>query len=339
MYSIEKIIDICDKYEDETITLRRKIHENPELSHKEYETSNMVEEYLLNLGIQVKRIGETGVLGIINGKGKGKTILLRADMDALPIDEETDLSFKSKNKGVMHACGHDVHTANLLVVSKILSEFKDKWNGTVKLIFQPAEERGGGAKEMIDSGVLDNPKVDFAMALHIMPIESGEMLINSGNITAYSDGFKLNVLGKKAHTRKPEEGIDAINIAAHIIVSLNSIMSKNISPFDRATFSIGKISGGVASNIVANSVELKGMMRSLDSDARDIMKEKIEKMSKGIAESFGGHCEFIFNEGYPSVYNDSESTEKTANIFEENSLEIYTGFDVETPRDYILKDA
>lgn len=339
MDSIEKIIDICDKYEDETINLRRMIHGNPELSHKEYETSNMVEEYLINIGIEVKRIGETGVLGIINGKEKGKTILLRADMDALPIDEETDLSFKSKNKGVMHACGHDVHTANLLIVSKILSELKDKWNGTVKLIFQPAEERGGGAKEMIDLGVLDDPKVDLAMALHIMPIESGKILINSENITAYSDGFKLKILGKKAHTRKPEEGIDAINIAAHIIVSLNSIISKNISPLDRATFSIGKISGGVASNIVADSVELKGMMRSLDSDARDIMKEKIEKMSKGIAESFGGHCEFIFNEGYPSVYNDRETTEKIANIFEENLLEIYTGFDMVDQKEYILKDA
>lgn len=339
MAIIEKIIDKCDKYEDETIELRRKIHKNPELSNKEYETSKLVENYLLNLGIKTKRIGETGILGILKCKGEGKTLLLRADMDALPIDEETDLTFKSKNEGVMHACGHDVHTANLLIVAKVLSELKEEINGRVKFLFQPAEERGGGAKDMIELGVLENPEVDLSLALHIMPIKEGQILINHGNITAYSDGFKLTIKGKKAHSRKPQEGIDAINIAGHIIVVLNSIMSKDINPLHRATFSIGKIKGGTASNVIADRVEVKGMIRSLDSEAREIIIKRIEKLSKGVAQSFGGFCEFHFNEGYPSVYNDKNIGEKISDVFQENATKIYKGFGIKDPKKLIVKDA
>lgn len=336
---IEKIINKCDKYEEETISLRRKIHQDPELSNDEYRTSKLVEEYLMDLGIEVNRLGETGVLGILKTNGKGKTLLIRADMDALPIDEETDLSFKSKNKGLMHACGHDVHTANLLVVAKVLNEFKDGLNGTIKFLFQPAEERGGGVKDMISLGVLENPEVDASIALHIMPIKQGRILINHGNITAFSDGFKITVNGKKAHTRKPEEGIDAINIAAHIIVALNSIISKNISPLDSASFSIGKINGGSATNITADKVELKGIMRSLDSESRKIMQRKIEEISKGIALSFGGMCKVSFNEGYPSVYNNEYLTEHISKTFKNSALNIYKGLNIENPIEYILRDA
>lgn len=339
-----KIIDLSNKYEKEIINLRRKIHENPELSNEEYETSKLVEKELIKIGLEVKRLGDTGLVGILNGKNKGKTLLLRADMDALPIEEENKLEFKSKNTGIMHACGHDVHTANLIGVAKILNDIKDKFDGRIKFLFQPAEERGAGARDMIKLGVLENPKVDFSMGLHIMPIKKGEVLINHGNITAYSDGFKLNIKGKKAHTRKPEEGIDAINIAAHIIVSLNSLMSKMISPFSNSTFSIGKINGGTATNIVADYVELKGMMRSLDKDSRNIVKAKIESISKDIAKTFGGECEFIFNPGYPSVYNEKYMTEKISNIFEENFLNFIKDIDRDIynekgPKNYIRKDA
>lgn len=347
---IEKIIELSNSYENDTLNLRRKIHENPELSNKEYETSKLIEKELLAMGIDTKRIGKTGVLGIIKGEKElnknkeGKVLLLRADIDALPIEEELDLEFKSKNRGVMHACGHDVHTANLITVGKILNELKNHWRGAVKLLFQPAEERGGGAKDMIEAGVLKSPEVDYALALHIMPIEKGKVLINHGNITAYSDGFIIKVRGKKAHTRKPEEGIDAINIAAHIIVSLNSIMSKSISPFHRATFSIGKIQGGVATNVVPDYVELKGMMRSLDRESREIMREKIEEISKGIAESFGGSCEFLFHEGYPSVYNDKNLTEKISKSFEENFIRLVQDIDIgiykeNNPKEYIFRNA
>lgn len=339
MKDIDKIISLCDKYEDETIALRRKIHENPELSNQEYETSKMVEDYLLDLALQVERLGETGVLATLKGKEKGRVLLLRADMDALPIEEETDLDFKSKNKGVMHACGHDVHTANLLIVAKVLKDLSEDFNGTIKFLFQPAEERGGGAKKMIDLGVLENPKVNVCFGLHIMPTKQGEIKIRPGNITAYSDGFKLTVKGKKAHSRQPQEGIDAINIGATIIVALNSIMGKMISPFHRATFSIGKISGGSTSNIVADRVEIKGMIRSLDSDARETIKERIEKLSIGIAESFGGTCDFKFNQGYPSVYNDKKLTKDTADLFENNTLKIYKNLNLLNPKENILREA
>lgn len=334
----------------ETIRLRRKIHQNPELSGKEYHTSRLVEEEIYKLGLQSKRIGETGVVCLVNGKDKVnkdqkyKTIMLRADMDALPIEEELDLDFKSKNIGVMHACGHDVHTANLITVLRILNDLKDEWSGTIKFLFQPAEERGAGAKDMIKQGVLQNPDVDFAMALHIMPIEKGKVLINHGNITAYSDGFVLKIKGKSAHSRRPQDGIDAINIAGYIIVSLNSILSKIISPLSRSTFSIGQITGGSASNIIADYVELKGMIRSLDKDAREVIISKIEEISKGIAESFGGKCEFVFYQGYPSVVNDELTTKLLGNLFKENFQDIIKDIDKKTydknmVDKYILKDA
>lgn len=347
---LKKIIELTNKYEEETIRLRRMIHQNPELSGKEYDTSKLVEEELFKLGLEAKKIGETGILCVLNGEGilnkeqKYKTLMLRADMDALPIEEDLDLEFKSKNIGIMHACGHDVHTANLITVAKILNELKDKWSGTIKFLFQPAEEKGAGAMDMIRNGVLKSPDVDFAMALHIMPIEKGKVLINHGNITAYSGGFIIRVKGKSAHSRKPQEGIDAINIAGHIIVSLNSILSKDISPLSRATFSIGQIIGGKASNIIADDVELKGMIRSLDKDAQEIIKTKTEEISKGIAKTFGGNCEFVFHEGYPSVFNDESTTKLLGNLFRENFLDIIEDIDKRvynknSPDKYILKDA
>lgn len=339
MELIDKIISLSDKYEDETIAIRREIHQNPELSNKEYETSKLVEEYLLDLGIEVKRIGETAILGTLEGKEKGKTLLLRADMDALPIEEETDLTFKSKNKGVMHACGHDVHTANLLIVAKILKELKDDWKGIIKFAFQPAEERGGGAKEMINLGILEDPKVDLAMGLHIMPDKGGRILINDESVTAYSDGFKFTIRGRKAHTRKPQEGVDAINIAAHILVALNSIISKNISPLDRATFSVAKIKGGTATNVVSDKVEMLGMSRSLDKEARDTIRERIETIAKETANMFGGEAEVKFKGGYPSVYNDKEQTKLLLEVFEEQARNLYKSFNIENPKSYIIGDA
>nr|WP_300001700.1 M20 family metallopeptidase [Tissierella sp.] len=336
--NIEKIIETCDKYEDETIDLRRKIHENPELSNEEYETSQMVENYLLDLGIEVQRLGETGIVGTIHGKAKGKVLLLRADMDALPIQEKTDLSFKSKKNGIMHACGHDVHTSNLLIVSKILNELKDNWIGTVKVLFQPAEEKGGGGRDMIELGVLENPKVDMAMALHVTPVKSGEIVVERGNITAFSDAFDIIVKGKKAHTMKAEEGIDAINIASHIVVALNSIIIKNINSFDSATFSIGIINGGTAANIVSDRVDLRGMMRSLNSRSRDIMKKRIKEISKGTAEMFGGESEIIFTEGYPSVFNNKSMANDISKVFIKNSQELYKDLFIDHPEEYILTE-
>lgn len=234
-------------------------------------------------------------------------------MDALPLQEEAPVDYISKNPGVMHACGHDFHTANLLGVAMILNEMKNDFSGTVKFVFQPAEENGGGGRSMVNEGVLENPKIDAAMALHVMPELEGTISLGYGASSAYSDGFTLKIHGKKAHTSKPQDGVDAILIAGHIIVSLQSILTRNIDPFAISTFSLGKISGGSAPNIVPDYVEINGMMRNLDKTARQTLIENIEKISKSIAESMDGSLEFLFKEGYPSVVNDTEMVDLVNN--------------------------
>ena len=319
MSIINKIISLSNEYEDYVLNIRRRIHENPELSFKEYETSKLVISELKKIGLDVTGdIAGTGILASLKGKREGKVLLIRGDMDALPIEEEVDLKFKSKNKGVMHACGHDVHTANLLGLAKILAQLKDEIRGTVKFIFQPGEEKGGGGRKMIEEGILLKPKVDMALALHIMPIKAGDILLSKGNITASSDGFTIKIFGRASHTSRPQDGVDAINIAGSVISSLNTIISKNIDPRDSVTFSIGKIQGGTYNNIVPDYVELKGMIRSLDREARDIVIEKIKSVSEGIATTFGGSCEVEIREGYPSVVNNSELTDILRTSFKEN---------------------
>lgn len=328
MKLVDKIIELSNKYEREIIHNRRRIHENPELSFCEYETSKFVEEELKKLGLEVDRgMAGTGVVGLLQGKDEGKILLLRADMDALPLNEEIHLEFKSKNKGVMHACGHDVHTANLLGVAKILCELKNEFRGTVKFVFQPAEESGGGGREMVRLGVLQKPKVDAAIALHVMPIEEGVILISDKNVSAYSDSFTLRIKGKKAHTSRPQDGVDAINIAANIVVALNSILSKNLDPFETATFSIGKINGGTAVNIVSDYVEIEGMIRSLSKEGRSAIKSKIESISKDIANTYEGKCVFEFKPGYAAIYNDEALTYQIRNSFNEYYLELIKDID------------
>lgn len=306
MNSLEKIKGLSEKYKDKVIELRRTIHSNPELSFQEFNTSALVKKELQALGLEVQdNIAKTGITAILKGRSEGKTLLLRADMDALPLQEELPVSYASKNPGVMHACGHDYHTANLLGVAMILSEMKCDFDGTVKFAFQPAEENGGGGRSMVNEGVLDTPKVDAAMALHVMPGIEGQVSLAYGAASAYSDGFTLKIHGKKAHTSKPQDGVDAIVIAGHIIVSLQSILTRNIDPFAVSTFSLGKISGGNAPNIVPDYVEIAGMMRNLDKDARETLITNIENISKAIAESMGGSLEFVFKEGYPSVVNEA----------------------------------
>lgn len=330
MELVDQVIELSNKYEDEIIDIRRQIHQNPELAFNEFKTSELVANELSQLGFEVTSgLASTGVLGILKGKEEGKVLLLRADMDALPIDEQVDLEFKSNVKGVMHACGHDVHTANLIGVAKILNQLKDEFNGTIKFLFQPGEEKGGGGKKVVELGILNNPNVDAALAMHIMPIKKGQILISNGAVTANSDGFTLKIYGKQAHTSKPEEGVDAINIAAHIIVALNSILAKNIDPYDVATFSIGSIKGGGANNIVPDFAQLNGMIRSLSSTARQTIIDRIKELSIGIANSFGGRCEFELREGYPSVINDDQMTDKIVESFSESYLRIIDDIDKE----------
>ena len=305
-----RIQNLSDQVFDEVVAIRRNIHQNPELSFREARTAALVAGKLEEYGLAVTRgIVGTGVVGVLNGKNPGKTIALRADMDALPLQEETGLPFKSHVDGVMHACGHDFHTANLLGAAKILSQLRDDIAGTVKFIFQPGEESGGGGREMVKEGGLDNPKVDAILAIHVLPAPLGYLSLGYGPTTAFSDKITLLVKGKKTHASTPQEGVDALVIAAQIVTALQTVVSRQVDPLDAATFSLGQINGGTAPNIMPDLVEMVGTMRTLHGDTRERIKNSIEKIASSIAAGMGGACEVVCREGYPSVINDKAMTD------------------------------
>ncbi len=308
-----RIRGLVKKYEGEVIRIRQDLHMYPELSFQEFRTSKIVADILKELDIEVQTgIAKTGVVGILKGKNPGKTLGLRADMDALPIEEINDLSFKSINDGVMHACAHDCNTANLLGVAMILSELKDELNGTIKFIFQPAEEYGkknSGGDLMVQEGVLENPKVDAVFASHLATFPVGIIGLTVGQATAHIDDFILKVRGKKAHSGGPHKGVDAMAITGNIITGLQTIISRQIDPTDAATFNLGTIHGGVGNHVVPDLIEITGMMRSRSKESRDIVKTSIGKIASAIAEGMGGECEFIFNAAYPPLINDAKLIE------------------------------
>ncbi len=313
----EQILKISDRNEQKVLDLRHQIHQDPELSFKEFHTAERVKKILEDMGLEVRSgIAKTGLTADIVGEKAGeqpKTLLLRADMDALPIQEENELPFCSQNPGVMHACGHDVHTSSLVGVAWILNELKEHWSGRVRLVFQPAEESGGGGREMIKEGIMDDIPIDGSIALHTLTSEKpGTFFLGWENVSAYSDKFQIVVHGKKTHSAAPQNGIDAIEIAAHVVLAVSGLLKNSISPMERATYSIGMIQGGTAPNIIADRVELTGMMRNIKSDTRQILRDKIGKVAAGVAEAMGGSAEFIFTEGYSSVYNDPKLTDFVA---------------------------
>ena len=297
------------KFLNEIISWRRDIHSHPELSQNESRTSELAAKVLEGLGLEVTRnIGGHGVVGLLRGKNDGKTIALRADMDALPLNEETGLPYASQTQGVMHACGHDAHTAILLGAACALSEMKDRLNGNVKFIFQPAEELNptGGAPGMIRDGVLENPHVDSLLALHVWPIyETGKIALRSGALMAASDRIFLTVHGKTAHGSRPDQGNDAIVTAANIITGLQPIISRSVSPLDSAVLTIGTIHGGYRYNVIPDPVKLEGTVRTLSPEVQSRMPELITRTAKGIAEALGSSCEVEYVKGYPPMVNDA----------------------------------
>jgi amidohydrolase len=331
---MNKVLELSDQVQAEVIQNRRDIHKHPELSFKEERTARLVAKRLGLMGVKVTEgIAGTGITGIIEGRSGGKTVALRADMDALPLQENTGLSFQSVNSDVMHACGHDFHTANLLGVAYILSKLRQEWDGTIKLVFQTGEENGGGAREMIKEGILENPKVDAVIGMHVLPAPLGVLSLGYGATTAYSGRVTLKVKGKKAHTSKPQEGVDAIVIAAQIVNALQTILTRQIDPLETATFSLGQINGGVAPNIVPDLVEIVGMMRCFSLDVQQVIKSNIVKIASSIAAGMGGECEVAFRDGYPAVINDERLTNvvKDAAHFAYGELgaripEVLTGF-------------
>ena len=303
----DNILRKVEEINDWLIDVRRDIHMNPELGMEEFRTRDKIIDYLESFGIEYKKIANTGVLGIIRGKSEGKTVALRADIDALPIQDEKDLPYKSTVPGKMHACGHDAHTTVLLGAARLLKEMEDEISGNVKLFFQPAEETVGGAKPMIEEGAMENPRVDAVFGLHVAPeITVGEIGVKYGRMNASSDGIRIIIRGNSAHGASPQGGIDAIVIASSVVSSLQTIVSRNVGPLDSAVLTIGKINGGTQANIIADKVELVGTLRTLDPEIRAKVKEKIKKITTKTAESMDGRAEIIINEGYIALINDDD---------------------------------
>ncbi|MEW6456765.1 MAG: M20 family metallopeptidase [Acidobacteriota bacterium] len=315
---IEKnISDIKDKI----INFRREMHSDPELSNREFRTMERVAGYLTSIGIKyTKGIANTGVVALIEGKFHGKTVAIRGDMDALPIQEENDLPFKSKNPNVMHACGHDIHTSVALGTVEVLNRMKNRIKGNVKIIFQPAEEGApegeeGGADLMVKQGVLDNPRPEAIFALHVNPdLETGKIGFTPGSAMANSDGFEIIIYGKKSHGAYPHLGIDAIYISAQFITSIQAIISRELDILDPSAVTVGIIEGGVRSNIIADRVKMIGTIRTLSKKHRQKVPELIERILKGVTESYGGTYKFNYREGVPMLYNNPELTEWAAGI-------------------------
>ena len=303
---IEKVID---KYIDEIIEFRRDIHSYPELSGNEKRTSEKVIEKLKKLPVEIiTNVNGYGIIANLKGNSDKKTILLRGDMDALPINETNNLSFISKNKNIMHACGHDMHTSILLGTSYVLSHFKNKLNGNVKFMFQPSEEASpvGGSKGMIAEGLLENPKVDEAYALHVYGIPTGSVAIKSGVATSRSDRIDSERFGKSSHTSLPAEGRDAIVVAGNIITSIQSIISRNMPPNQTAVITIGKIQGGSRYNVLADYVKLEGTVRTFSTENANMIKKRLQKIVEDISSAYGCLGKLNYQNGYDFVYNDPD---------------------------------
>jgi amidohydrolase len=331
--SIAEKVQVSEELDQWLRDTRRYLHMNPELSLQEENTARVVAGQLSELGIEHKTgvggdgrtlytpkealelagiktgpvTGGTGVVGIIHGRKPGKTILLRADMDALPMDEQNNVEYKSTKPGAMHSCGHDVHTTVLMGVAEVLNNLKDQFDGTVVLMFQPGEEGYGGAAAMINDGLLDDPKVDAALALHVgVDGRAGQISVNSGANTAAADGLEIFVEGIGGHAARPHVGVDTTLVAAQIVVALQSIVSRNVDPGESAVVTIGKLHAGTASNIIPATAKIEGTVRTYNQDVRDHIEKRIKEIVAGIASSMGATAKVAYLRGYPPLFNDPE---------------------------------
>jgi amidohydrolase len=318
---IQKIKELAKKYHADIVECRRHLHKNPELSFNEYNTQKFVEAKLDEFGIiDHSRMANTGVVAILKGKNPSKKVIaLRADMDALPIVETNKTDYKSVNEGVMHACGHDVHTSSLLGVARILNELKENFEGTVKFIFQPGEEKlPGGASLMIKEGVLENPKPVSVFGQHVMPqFAAGKIGFRKGLYMASTDEIYVKVKGKGGHGAMPHLTIDPVMITAQMLVGLQQIVSRSAKPSVPSVLTFGKIIANGATNVIPDEVYLEGTFRTLNEEWREEAHLKMKKLAESIAEGMGGKCEFNIVRGYPFLVNDEELTDRTRKFAEE----------------------
>ena len=301
--NIDKLID---ENIEEIIEIRRYLHQNPDLSQNEYKTMNKICSCLDKWGIEYKKnVADTGVVALIRGKTTQKVIGVRADMDALPIKEESNVAFSSINENIMHACGHDIHTSVLLGLAKALKQIEKDLQGSVKLFFQPAEETIGGAERMIKDGCLENPNVNAIIGLHVNPdIEVGKIGIKYGKMFAASDMITITVIGEQTHGASPQYGIDPIVISANVIMALQTLVSRNIAPYNSAVFTVGSIHAGTSSNIIPQTAQMNCILRTLDKETRKFLQKRVVDITENIAKSYGGRAEVKIEESYGPLIND-----------------------------------
>ena len=300
-------MELVKAQEQEMIQMRRHIHQNPELSNQEFQTTKLIQEKLTEYGVEIADIGlKTGVVGVLKGRFPGKTLAIREDIDALPMKELTGLPFASASDGVCHSCGHDIHTTVLLYTAKILSALKDELHGNVMFLFQPAEENGSGAKQLIDCGFDKVLKPDAFVGLHVAPkLNAGCIGLKDGAASASSDMFQIRVTGKGGHGAHPENCVDPIMISAYILTQLQAIVSRENHPIHPAVLTVGSIHGGQANNVIPDYVDMGGTLRSLEPESRQAMQEAIDRITLSCAEAMRGKAEVTWNKGMPPLVNDT----------------------------------
>ena len=336
-----KILPEVVAIKDEIIANRRDFHKHPELRFEEHRTAKVIAEKLESYGIDIKTgIGKTGVVGDLYDKDGGKTIALRADMDALPVQETSDVSYKSQNEGIMHACGHDGHMAMLLGAAKILLQNKDRLSGNIRFIFQPAEEGEGGARYMIADGCLEN--VDEIYGMHLWNYQPyGEIGVKSGPIMAAADIFDITIKGIGGHGAMPQGTVDAIVVASNLIINLQTIVSRNTDPLQSTVITVGKINGGHGFNVIADEVKLRGTVRAMTEENRQMVKTRMQETIDGVAKSTGAKIVMDYQEGYPPTINDTDASQKVVQaadkIVSKGTIEPYLTMGAEDFSYYLQK--
>ena len=307
-------MELVRKYTDEMVSIRRHIHENPELSNREYKTTDLIREKLTEYGVEIAEIGlKTGAVGVIRGGKPGKTVAIREDIDALPMAELTGLPFASKTENVCHSCGHDIHTTVLLYCAKVLSEIREELCGNVLLLFQPAEEGGNGAKQMVECKFYEFLKPDVFIGLHVSPdFPAGTIGLKKGPANASCDVFRIKVSGKGGHGAHPENCIDPIAISAYVLTQLQTVISRENHPVYPAVMTIGSIHAGSAPNIIPDYVEMSGTLRSLNPESRQTMQDAIDRIVKSCCEAMRGHGEVDWDKGMPPLVNSDDVIDRVA---------------------------
>ena len=309
----EMLLSKATEFEQKIAEDRRYLHSHPEVGFDLFKTKEYVKNELISMGYEPQECGKCGLIALVGGRKPGKTFMLRADMDALPIQEQADVSFPSQHEGKMHACGHDMHTAMLLGAARLLKTHEDEIEGTIKLCFQPSEETFEGSKDMIEHGSLKNPDVDAALMIHVMagmPLPAGTVTVCDGGVSApAADYFRIKIQGKGCHGAMPQVGIDPITIAAHIITALQELHARELAMSDEAALTFGLMQAGLAENVIPDTAELGGTLRTYDEEVRKMLKVRMQEICTGIAAAFRGEAVVTFTSGCPTLFNSAELSE------------------------------